>query len=99
MVWGNSSNARLLDTSEPVNAESVTVEKGSTISFTRDSLEYIEELHDVVIDDRGASVEQPPWVLAKVMWAPCTCTIFLSLAVKRSCAFHSLAKPKASPEQ
>ena len=79
--------------SEPINGEPVTVANGSTIGFTCNSPEQIQEFHDVAIANGGTSVEAPPGVV-KVIWVRCTCATFLIQTAIKFAAFIGLAEPK-----
>ena len=46
--------------SEPINGEPVSVANGSTIGFKCDSLEQVQELHDVAIANGATATEDPP---------------------------------------
>ncbi|MDY7098294.1 MAG: VOC family protein [Pseudomonadota bacterium] len=46
--------------SEPINGEPANCANGFTIGFKCDSLEQIQELHDVAVANGGTSVEDPP---------------------------------------
>lgn len=46
--------------SEPINGEPVTPSNGSTIGFMCESLEQVQELHDVAVANGGTSIEDPP---------------------------------------
>lgn len=46
--------------SEPINGEPVSVANGSTIGFTCQSVEQLNEFHEVAIANGGTSIEQAP---------------------------------------
>ncbi|NND82318.1 MAG: VOC family protein [Gammaproteobacteria bacterium] len=46
--------------SEPINGEPVTVANGSTIGFSCNSPEQVQELHDVAVANGGVSIEDAP---------------------------------------
>ncbi|MEL7189272.1 MAG: VOC family protein [Pseudomonadota bacterium] len=46
--------------SEPINGEPVTPSNGSTIGFVCNSMEQVQELHDVAVANGGTSIEDPP---------------------------------------
>lgn len=46
--------------SEPINGEKCEPSNGATIGFKCNSLEQVQELHDVAIANGGTSIEDPP---------------------------------------
>lgn len=45
---------------EPINGQAASVANGSTIGFTCNSPEQVQELHDVAVANGGTSIEEPP---------------------------------------
>jgi catechol 2,3-dioxygenase-like lactoylglutathione lyase family enzyme len=74
--------------SEPINGEPVTVANGSTIGFTCDSPEQIQELHNVAIASGGTSVEEPPGARESDMGAVYLC-YFLDPDGHKICGFYT----------
>jgi catechol 2,3-dioxygenase-like lactoylglutathione lyase family enzyme len=59
--------------SEPINGEPVNVANGSTIGFTCNSPEQVEEFHNVAVANGGTNVEQPPGLREGSMGAMYLC--------------------------
>lgn len=55
-----SHNGDTFSISEPINGEPANCANGFTIGFKCDSLEQVQELHDVAVANGGTSVEDPP---------------------------------------
>ncbi|MEM7779288.1 MAG: VOC family protein [Pseudomonadota bacterium] len=53
-------NGSTFSISEPINGEPANCANGFTIGFKCDSLEQIQELHDVAVANGGTSIEDPP---------------------------------------
>ncbi|MBX2848824.1 MAG: VOC family protein [Acidiferrobacterales bacterium] len=53
-------NGSTFSVSEPINGETAVPSNGSTIGFSCDSPEQIQELHDIAVANGATSVEDPP---------------------------------------
>jgi catechol 2,3-dioxygenase-like lactoylglutathione lyase family enzyme len=77
--------------SEPINGQSATCANGGTVGFNCESLEQVQQFHDVAVAHGGTSIEEPPGPRSGAMGV-------LNLAYVRDpdgnklCALH---RPKA----
>ena len=72
---------------EPIDGGAPTVANGSTIGFTCDSPEQIQEFHDVAVANGATSIEEPPGVRESDMGDVYLC-YFLDLDGHKICGFH-----------
>ena len=73
--------------SEPINGEPASVANGSTIGFSCDSPEQVQELHDVAVANGGTSVEDPPGPRESTMGVMHLC-YFLDPDGHKICGLH-----------
>jgi catechol 2,3-dioxygenase-like lactoylglutathione lyase family enzyme len=72
---------------QPINGEPVTVANGSTIGFVCNSLEQINEFHDVAVANGGTSIEEAPGPRESTMGAINLC-YFTDPDGHKICGFH-----------
>ena len=72
---------------QPIDGGAPSVANGSTIGFTCDSPEQVQEFHDVAIANGGATIEEPPGARKSDMGAVYLC-YFLDPDGHKICGFH-----------
>ncbi|BDI60189.1 VOC family protein [Qipengyuania nanhaisediminis] len=58
LFWNH--NGDTFSVSEPINGKPANTANGFTIGFKCNSMEQVQELHDVAIANGGTSIEDPP---------------------------------------